>query len=301
MTPLAAADPQPVVADVDGVPMSGLRATAAAPRAAVVAFHGGATTSAYFDCPDLPRLSLLRLGAALGFSVLALDRPGYGASAPHAESMMSPQYRVDLSWRAVDALLPPAARGAGVFLLGHSIGSEHALRLATDPRGATLLGLEISATGRAQQPAARRILETAAVHEIPKGLGDLLWRPDALYPPQNAGGRRIASRGCRWEGPVAAGWREDLPAMAARLDVPVRFSLGDHERVWENGPAALTAVAALFTASPRAVWHEQHEAGHNLSLGHTATAYHLSLLAFVEECVAAAGLERTADHERKAG
>jgi pimeloyl-ACP methyl ester carboxylesterase len=186
-----------------------------------------------------------------------------------------------------------------VFLLGHSIGSEHALRMATDARDATLVGCEISATGREQQAAARRILETAAVHEIPKGLGDLLWRPDALYPPENAGGRRIASRGCRWEGPVAAGWHDDLPAMAARVDVPVRFSLGDHERVWERGPAALTAVAALFTAAPRITWYEQRDAGHNLSLGYTATAYHLSVLAFAEECVTTA--EGAELNERKAG
>jgi len=41
--------------------------------------HGGATSSAYFDCPGHPRLSLLRLAATHGFTAIALDRPGYGA------------------------------------------------------------------------------------------------------------------------------------------------------------------------------------------------------------------------------
>lgn len=60
--------PRPRVVMVDGVPMSGLVAEAdGQPRAVVVALHGGASTAAYFDCPGHPRLSLLRLGARLGF------------------------------------------------------------------------------------------------------------------------------------------------------------------------------------------------------------------------------------------
>jgi pimeloyl-ACP methyl ester carboxylesterase len=64
------------VVDVDSIPMSALMAEAPRPRAVIVALHGGAATSAYFDAPDRPRLSLVRTGAALGFTVIALDRPG---------------------------------------------------------------------------------------------------------------------------------------------------------------------------------------------------------------------------------
>ena len=64
--------------------MSARVAEAAEPRAVVVALHGGAVTSGYFDAPG--RASLLRAGAALGFTVIALDRPGYGSSAPHGEA-----------------------------------------------------------------------------------------------------------------------------------------------------------------------------------------------------------------------
>jgi len=71
--------------------------------------------------------------------------------------------------------------------------------------------------------------------------------------------------------------------------VPVRYSLGDHEKVWRSGPAALAEVAGLFTASPRVVADEQAEAGHNLSLGFSALAYHLKVLSFAEECVLTRG------------
>jgi hypothetical protein len=45
--------PRPRVVLVDGVPMSGLVALADDTKAVVVAFHGGASTAAYFDCPAI--------------------------------------------------------------------------------------------------------------------------------------------------------------------------------------------------------------------------------------------------------
>ncbi|WP_207943144.1 hypothetical protein [Actinomadura sp. KC345] len=47
----------------------------------------GAVRPAYVDAPGRPPLSLLRTGTALGFTVLALARPGYGASAGHDLSL----------------------------------------------------------------------------------------------------------------------------------------------------------------------------------------------------------------------
>ncbi|WP_280478845.1 alpha/beta fold hydrolase [Nocardia asiatica] len=156
--PRAAAGPIPVVAEVDGIPVSGLLAAAPAPRAVLVALHGGATTSAYFDCPGHPELSLLRLGQRLGYTVLALDRPGYGASGPFADRLLSPRRRVDLMYGAVEAHLDNRPRGAGVFLLAHSAGCELALRMAADERGRGLLGLELAGTGRTHHPEAQEVL-----------------------------------------------------------------------------------------------------------------------------------------------
>ncbi|BBY41712.1 hypothetical protein MCEL_00070 [Mycolicibacterium celeriflavum] len=128
----AGAAPRPRVVLVDGVPMSGLVAAVDEPRAVIVAFHGGASTAAYFDCPGHPRLSLLRVGAALGFTVVALDRPGYGSSAPYPDAMQEPDQRVALAYGAVEKVLADGSRGAGLFLLGHSAGCELAVRMAAD-------------------------------------------------------------------------------------------------------------------------------------------------------------------------
>ena len=278
--------PTPRVVLVDGVPMSGLIAEATDPRAVIVAVHGGATTGAYFDCPEHPRLSLLRLGASLGFTVIALDRPGFGSSALYSSEFDDTPRRIDMAYRAVDAILGDRDRGAGLFLLAHSNGSELVLRMASHDRGRSLLGIEISGTGVRQQEAARAVLANASRENIPTGLRQLLWEPSSLYPDGVAGSVRIKSGPVSpaYEGNLVTHWLRDFPALAARIEVPVRFTLAEHERVWEKGPAALAEIGALFTAAPRVALHQQAGAGHNLSLGHAATAYHLSALSFVEEC-----------------
>ncbi|WP_181725056.1 alpha/beta hydrolase [Nocardia gipuzkoensis] len=289
LTHFADAGPLPVAAEVDGIPVSGLLAEAPAPRAVLVALHGGATTSAYFDCPGHPELSLLRTGQRLGYTVLALDRPGYGASGPFADQLVSPRRRVDLMYGAVEAHLDDRPRGAGVFLLAHSAGCELALRMAADDRGRGLLGLELAGTGRTHHPEAQEVLWGPRPEGTrPAGLGELLWRPRRLYPPELVGGASIAVPGPKLEAATIANWADqEFPRSAARVRIPVRFTAGDHETVWRNDIEELTRIGELFRAAPRVVLNLQPNTGHNVSLGHTAAAYHLQVLAFAEECVVA--------------
>jgi pimeloyl-ACP methyl ester carboxylesterase len=299
--------PRPRVVLVDGVPMSGLVAEASPsnqePRAVIVALHGGASTAAYFDCPGHPRLSMLRTGAALGFTVVALDRPGYGASAPYPDAMQRPEQRVALAYGAVDKILGANPRGAGVFLLAHSAGCELAVRMTVDERAddAGLLGLELAGTGLQYADDANEMLRTATDTERPTGLRELLWQPAHLYPAEVLSGITNSSTRALYEATMVKDWgRTDFPALAAQVRVPVQFSFAEHERVWRSDPAALSDIAAICTASPRFVINEQVDAGHNLSLSVNAAAYHLKVLAFVEECVTAR--ERTiAEAELEAG
>ncbi|WP_193047033.1 alpha/beta hydrolase [Mycolicibacterium baixiangningiae] len=283
------AAPRPRVVMVDGVPMSGLMAEAAdEPRAVVVALHGGASTAAYFDCPGHPRLSLLRLGAQLGFTMIALDRPGYGSSAPYPDALEHPEQRVALAYGAVDAMLSERPRGAGVFVVAHSNGCELALRMAAEDRGAGLLGLELAGTGLRYQDAALDILRDAGPTRRPPGLRQLLWEPADLYPAEVLTGITNSSTGAPYEAAMVRDWpQRDFPALAGRVRTPVRFSHAEHERVWCSDAEALDQIAGIFAAAPRFVIAEQADAGHNLSLGVTAAAYHLKVLSFAEECVTA--------------
>ncbi|TFV59763.1 alpha/beta fold hydrolase [Mycobacterium sp. PS03-16] len=278
--------PRPRVVLVDGVPMSGLAATADEPRAVIVALHGGASTAAYFDCPGHPRLSLLRLAALTGFTVIALDRPGYGSSAPYPEALEDPDQRVALAYGAVDKILGESPRGAGLFIVAHSNGCELALRMAADGRGADLVGLELAGTGLRYQDSALDILQAASPSRRPPGLRGLLWEPAELYPPEVLGGITNSSTGAPYEAAMVRDWpARDFPDLAGRVRVPVRFTHAEHERVWCSDDEALEQIAAVFGAAPRFVVAEQLAAGHNLSVGRTAAAYHLGVLSFVEECV----------------
>ncbi|WP_051300525.1 alpha/beta hydrolase [Actinomadura rifamycini] len=277
------------VADVGGVPMSARIAAVPHPRATVLALHGGAVSTAYFDAPGHPRLSLLRTGAALGFTVIALDRPGYGASAPHAERVAPAERRVDLAYRAVDALLGPRPRGAGLFVLAHSVGCELAVRMAACERGDALLGLELSGTGVRHHDRAAGILAPGDGKRLPaaRSIRGLIWGPDELYPPDVIGHPDLQARSPAYEGDVVPPWPSRLPGLAARVRVPVRYTLAEHETVWRPGRAALDEVAGLFGGSPRVAVDEQAGGGHNLSLGYAAAAYHWKALAYAEECASA--------------
>lgn len=276
---------RPRVVLVDGVPMSGLVAEAADPRAVIVAIHGGASTAAYFDCPGHPRLSMLRTGATLGFTVVALDRPGYGSSAPYPDAVAQPEQRVALAYGAIDKMVGTDSR-QGRFLLAHSAGCELAVRMAADQRGDDLLGIALAGTGLEYDDAAREILKTATPTRRPVGLRDLLWQPAHLYPAEVLTGITNSSTGAPYEAAMVNTWaRQDFPALAGEVHVPVQFSVAEYERVWKSDPESLAKIAALFTAAPRFVVNEQVGAGHNLSLSVNAAAYHLKVLSFVEECV----------------
>jgi pimeloyl-ACP methyl ester carboxylesterase len=294
--------PRPRVVIVDGVPMSGLVAEAPEPKAVIVAIHGGGTTAIYFDCPGHPSSSLLRTGAVAGFTVVALDRPGYGSSAPYPEAMGRPEQRVNLAYGAVDRILGERPSGAGLFVMAHSGGCELAMRMGADERGAGLLGIELAGTGRHYHPAAREILKTATRERRPAGLRDLLWQPERLYPPEVLNGATVYPGAPPYEDRMVSDWaRQDFPALAPAIRVPVQFSIAEYERVWQTDASALTEMAAMFSGTPRFTVNRQPEAGHNISLGHTAADYHARVFAFADECVAAHANPVDTDDDLEAG
>ncbi len=285
-------DPAPRrrVVVVDGVPMSGLASHVADPHAVIVALHGGASSSAYFDCPGHPELSLLRAAATRGFTAIALDRPGYGTSAAYAAEFSDPTRRVAASFGAVAKILGGGGHGAGMFLVGHSAGCELALRMTiarTD-----VIGVELAGTGMRYCDEATAIINEAMLTRRPAGLRDLLWQPTELYPDEVLTGA-LSAPGAAYESELTANWpRRDFPAVAAQVRVPVQFSAADHEGVWESSPDALSAICGLFTGSERVVLNHMPDSGHNLSVGKTAGEYHGTVLSFIEECIAGSGRNR---------
>lgn len=155
-------DVDQVVLHARGIELSGLLAEPdETPRALVLALHGGGMTAGYFHGSPHPDLSLLRLGRALGFSVLALDRPGYGRSRSALPRGQKLQDQAATVFDALDDFAGAHDMGGDVFVVGHSFGLKLALHPAADPRGGALLGLDGSGAVYRYQPglkvgAARR-------------------------------------------------------------------------------------------------------------------------------------------------
>ncbi|MFD6435308.1 alpha/beta hydrolase [Streptomyces venezuelae] len=272
-----------VVLDAGGLALSGLWCEPAAPpRALIVAVHGGGMSAGYFHGQARPELSLLRLGARLGCAVLAVDRPGYGASAAGLPDGLPLAEQTPLLRAALADFARRHPVGAGVFVLAHSYGGKLALSLAAHARdGEGLLGVDISGCGRSYAPGA----EDEVRHNRPAARRRH-WGPLRLYPPGTfrASVGTVAPMPAR-EAADLAGWPGVFDRLAPRVRVPVRFTFAEHELWWRRQEADLAALRAGFTAAPRVLLEHQAGAGHNISLGWAARAHHLRALAFLEECL----------------
>jgi pimeloyl-ACP methyl ester carboxylesterase len=276
-----------IVLDGGGVPISGWLAvpTCAAARATVVAIHGGGIRAGYFRGGARIEQSLLEVGAALGWAVLALDRPGYGASSgmlPEGQSLADQTATV---WAALRDFERRHPVGAGMFLLAHSYGGALALSLAADDAGDEVIGLDISGCGYAYAVDVDD-LPAAGSH----GSWWLNWGVLRCYPPHTfrLTAELTAPMPAR-EAAEARTWPARLPEIARRVRVPIRFTFAEHERWWRQDAEALENLTALFRAAPGVTVDRQLHVGHNISLGVGARSYHLRALAFLEECLVGIG------------
>ncbi|SEK86733.1 alpha/beta hydrolase [Streptacidiphilus jiangxiensis] len=274
--------------DAAGVPLSALlqEPDRTPPRAVIVALHGGGMRAGYFDGRAHPDVSLLRLGARLGYSVLAVDRPGYGRSAARF-----PQGRTLAEQSALlHAALADFARrypvGAGFHLLGHSYGGKLALTAAAEDGDSTtprVLGVDVSGCGHRYADDA--VDAGGRIRRVP-----WTWNWGALrfYPPDTfRSSAAIVSAMPEQEVAEAARWPRLFRGIAARIRVPVRFTFAQSESWWRHDEAATAELSAAFPRAPQVVIDRQPDSGHNLSLGWAARSYHLRALGFFEQCLGA--------------
>jgi pimeloyl-ACP methyl ester carboxylesterase len=277
---------RPVTVDAGGIVLSGLLSEPAqkAPRAVIIALHGGGMNAGYFDGQAHPDVSLLTLGARLGYTVLALDRPGYGASAARLPAGQRLTAQAATVRCAVQAFTARHAPGADTFILAHSFGAKVAFAAAADWDMPHLVGMDVSGCGR-------RLAVNTSFAGCDRGgsLRRLNWGPLGLYPPQTfwASQQVVAPMPAREVNTVAS-WIRLSAAILPRIRVPVRLTFAEHEAWWHHGDEDITDLSVRLSAAPRIVIDRLPQAGHNISLGWTARAYHLKALAFAEECLATA-------------
>ncbi|MCL6291360.1 MULTISPECIES: alpha/beta fold hydrolase [Streptomyces] len=274
-----------VTLDADGIPISGLLAEPphGPPRAVVVALHGSGMSAGYFDNRAGPGLSLLTLGAELGYTVLSLDRPGYGASARQLPLGQNLADQTGTLGAALAAFRRSHDHGAGLFLLAHSNGGRLALSTAAAEHAPPdLIGLDVSGLGSMLAVGPGQLPGSGA-----RGAWRRHWGALRLYPPGAfLEGQRLVRPVPDLEARETLLWPRMYAALAARVRVPVRFTFAEQEQWWRSDEEAVRALLAPLAGAPAEVV-GQPDAGHNISLGRAARTYHLRALAFLEECLLA--------------
>ncbi|MFD4191914.1 alpha/beta fold hydrolase [Amycolatopsis thermoflava] len=253
----------------------------------VVALHGGGNNSGYFDVPGH---SLLEIGAATGFPMFALNRPGYGGSDPlPAEASFAGS--AEVLDAAIDTLWTEHGRGRpGVVLIAHSIGSAIAVHLATRHPRWPLLGISMHGIGD-RSPA--HIVD--AWHAIPAGAPVELpaeQRRALLYGPAGTVDAGVVEAAKASVEPlplaemleIVEEWPEDVAGLAAAVTVPVQYTLAEYDGLWVVDENRVETFAGYFTSAPWVDARLQAGAGHNLDHHRLSRALHLRQLAFACEC-----------------
>lgn len=270
---------------VAGVELSGLSVEPVGEaRASILALHGGGMRASYFHGQASPDLSLLSLASRLGYRVLSIDRPGYGASSGLGRPGASIAGQAAICLAALDTFSAGRDTGAGWGVVAHSYGMKVAIAMAANDEKAQLVGIDCSGAGIRFDGAA---LSHLGGEQDPQARRDFFWGPRELYPPGTfQPGRIDFAEVPAEESEEAPTWPDQLPGYATRVRVPVRYTVAEYERWWDVSPGALEEFRSLFTQTPRVEVDHQPGAGHNISLGYSAEPYHRRALAFIDECCA---------------
>ncbi|MBW8827142.1 MAG: alpha/beta fold hydrolase [Acidobacteria bacterium] len=253
---------------------------------------GPPSSRSYWDHPLDPSASLMELGTSLGYRVVAPDRPGYGASHGLVGDDVRIATQVPVLFDLIDRVRETGPIGAGVFLVGHSMGAILAVHMAASERGADLLGMEICGLPFQFREGAFDRDALARADFLPmstvEGHRNLFYGPDGTFDPA------VLQADAEMSRPVPAAeiidavdCGIDMATLAPRVTIPVQYTIAEFERSSVASPEILARASALFTSAPRVVPHWQVGSGHNISLHRVARAYHLRALAFFDEILAA--------------
>jgi pimeloyl-ACP methyl ester carboxylesterase len=260
--------------------VTGFLARGEAGRPLLVCIPGGSYNARYFDVPGH---SFVQAAIEGGFSVAALNRPGYEDSTPLSRPTFAGN--ADALVAAIDDLWSKAKDGCtGVVLVGHSMGGAIAIHIASRPRPWPLLGIAISAihydAPEAVTQAWNSMPADISIEFSPEQRVQFMYGPTETYDGSVVAAASAASSPI----PVAEllevvdGWTRDFSAIAAAVDVPVHYGLSEHEQLWISSPAGVDAFAAAFTGAPSVSAHQVLGVGHNIDHHHAGSQYRHDVL-----------------------
>jgi pimeloyl-ACP methyl ester carboxylesterase len=287
---------EPVMVGTRNITLSGIAAkpVGGPARGLIVALHGGSYSAGYWHYAYGAGLSLLELGAELGFHVLALDRPGYGASHDFDPNRLGLDSQAEFVFDAIDTWSIKNSFDGPVFVIGHSIGGIVSLLMASNERRARLSGIDVLGVPfrfpATDAGAEVNSWSTTGSH-VP--IPDEKARKWLLFGPDGSFGAEAFEFDSTLLRPMpVAEYRDALlmpaawPRVLPEIQTPVQFTLAEFEVMQVASWDTLDEVRKLLCNSSNAVVHLQRASGHNASVHWIARAYHMRAVAFFEECLA---------------
>jgi pimeloyl-ACP methyl ester carboxylesterase len=259
----------------------------------LVALPGGTFTSEYFCIAGSPTGSFVDIATRNGFSVLRMDRPGYGASDLLPEDENTFVRQAELLDSAISCMLDDCAADT-VVLVGHSIGGIVALEIAARQPHWRLTGVAISGMGAAIPAggAAEQLgaLPFSGVVDLPLEEREPLWYGPASSVSADA---VVSARASFAPAPMielksAPKWAaQRLDETALAITVPVHHTLAEFDALWDASPRARDLFLAKF--SPTLPVHSEIMAGVGHCIDHhlLGAAMHYNQLAFAHQCMLA--------------
>lgn len=258
----------------------------------IVAIHGGTYSSAYFDVPGF---SLMARAATNAIACIAIDRPGYGATAMLEPALMDIPGQARFLTEALGALWADhRADHTGVVLVGHSIGAAIAATIAASQPAWPLLGLAISGVGLVTNPGDHdrwQALPDIPQVEVPAEVKDhVMFGPAGSFDPATparthaAGAPAPKAELLSITGP----WHDLVRPVLRQIAVPVHYRQAEHDRLWIVDRGEVDRFAAGLTAAPLVDARMMAGAGHCIDFHHRGAAFQLQQLGFALECAAGA-------------
>jgi len=262
------------------------------PLPLIVAIHGGTYSSRYFDVPGY---SLLDRAQAQGLPIFAIDRPGYGISAPYAANAPSILDNAEILDSAIQDLWHNYPHNAsGIVLIGHSIGAAISIAIAARQPSWPLLGIALSGVGLDPVSASKDKwnsvpAQQALVSVPPEAMDGFFFGPPATYDhavmPQAS--HAACSPAPRSElVDIGMHWPKQVHRLAAQVKVPVHYRQPEYEQLWPVDEATVQRFAQAFVNCPAMDAALFRDAGHCIDFHRMGEAFQFQQLAFARRCVA---------------